>query len=401
MAIDLHKEHYDGDGNRVLLTVYPENDSPEIYPQREIYPQPKTVKVAEPEKLPAAPAKTDAKVLGKLRDIGRKKLSFGTLAVLTAIAFCLIMTGIIKLVSESQKVDYSDDGYQPLSFAQNDVQDIFIYAGNTNVSLKYEFSSSDNITVSKSAEQFTAKNDRGTLTITCEGDADKYLEGEAEEITVTFPRKFYGSVQINGYGCNAYVQAGGEVTVIIDSGHISAAGLDCTSVDLQTDNGSIRVDNSTADSFNIYTAAGDADFMDSTAEEKLSINTDMGKIDARRVKSRGSTVLHAYSGERYTSEGISGEIYGENLLFKGDTDLAAGNDGIRLYDTDLRDTAIYSGGDVLMYLYRSEDTYKIVGIEPDSTVTTQNPDGKYDIRVNAQGSTDILFDGYAPFADEY
>ena len=397
MAIDLHKEHYDSDGNRVPLTVYPENDSPEIYPQRKIYPQTKIVSPYETEKLPAAPEEADTKAPARAEGKSKKKLSFGGLAILTAIMFCVIMSIILIAISEPE---LNDDSYFPKLFAQNDVQDIFIYSGNSDVSLKYDFSSSDDIWVFSSAEQCTAKNDRGTLTITCEGDADKYMEGDSETVTVSFPRKFYGSVQINGYGCNADVQAGGDVTVIIDSGYITAAGLDCTSVDLQTDNGNIRVDNSAADTFNIYTAAGNVDFMDSTAEEKLSINTDMGKIDARRIRSLGSTVLHAYSGERYTSEGISGEIYGENLLFEGDTDLAAGNDGIRLYDTDLHDTTIFSGGDVLMYLYRSEDTYKIVGIEPDSTVTTQNPDGEYDIRVNAQGSTDILFDSYAPFADE-
>lgn len=401
MAIDLHKEHYDSDGNRVPLTVYPENDTPEIYPQREIYPQTKIVSPYETEKLPAAPEEADTKAPARAEGKRKKKLSFGGQAILTAIMFCVIMSIILIAVSEHEdSVSLNGDGSRTPSFAQNDVQDIFIYSGNSDVSLKYDFSSSDDIRVYSSAEQFTAKNDRGTLMITCEGDADKYLEGDAETVTVSFPRKFYGSVQINGYGCNADVQAGGDVTVIIDSGHITAAGLDCTSVDLQTDNGNIRVDNSAADTFNIYTAAGNVDFMDSTAEKKLSINTDMGKIDARRIKSQGSTVLHAYSGERYTSEGISGEIYGENLLFEGDTDLAAGNDGIRLYDTDLRDTTIFSGGDVLMYLYRSEDNYRIVGIEPDSTVTTQNPDGEYDIRVNAQGSTDILFDSYPPFADE-
>lgn len=400
MAIDLHKEHYDSNGNRTPLTVYPENDSPEIYPQREIYPQTKIVSPYETEKLPAAPEEADTKAPAKAEGKKKKKLSFGGLAILTAIMFCVIMSIIIIAISEPEYEVSGDDGYQPLSFAQNDVQDIFIYAGNSDVSLRYEFSSSDNIRVSSPAYHFTAKNDRGTLMITCEGDEDKYLAGDAETVTVTFPRKFYGSVQINGYGCNADVQAGGEVTVIIDSGYISAAGLDCTSADLHTDNGSIRINNSTADTFNIYTAAGDVDFMDSTAEEKLSINTEMGKIDARRIRSRGSTVLHAYSGEQYTSDGISGEIYGENLLFKGDTDLVAGNDGIRLYDTDLRDTTVFSAGDVLMYLYRSEDDYRITSINSDSTVTTQNPDGEYSIKINSQGSADILFDSYPPFAGE-
>lgn len=400
MAIDLHKEHYDSDGNRTPLTVYPEKDAPEIYPQREIYPQTKIVSPYETEKLPTAPEEADTKAPAKAEGKRKKKLSFGGLAILTAIIFCVIMSIIIIAISEPEYDVSGDDGYQLMHFAQNDVQDIFIYAGNSDVSLRYEFSSSDYIRVSSLAEHFTAKNDCGTLMITCEGDEDKYPEGDAETVTVTFPRKFYGSVQINGYGCNADVQAGGDVTVIIDSGYISAAGLDCTSVDLQTDNGNIRIDNSAADTFNIYTAAGNVDFMDSTAEEKLSINTEMGKIDARRVRSLGSTALHAYSGERYTSEGISGEIYGENLLLEGDTDLVAGNDGIRLYDTDLRDATIFSGGDVLAYLSPPEETYRIDSISPDSTVNTKNPDGEYSIKINSQGSADILFDSYPPFGDE-
>lgn len=399
MAIDLRKEHYDIDENRPPLTVYPENGQPEIYTPSEANA------VSAKEKYPTHSEKTAAyDTPAPLRTEKAHKdprIAVAAVAVtVIAVSAAVVIRSLPKAETETVS---APDPYTTENFYLDKTENIYVHSQNTDVIFKYDFSSSENISVrgiNSSDGYFTASENKGTLFITCECDEDKYYSGEAEPVEVIFSRRFDGNISVGGSCCNISLEAGGTLSVEIESGNIAAGGLSCGTASLITNNGNISVNNSETDSMELYTAAGNIDIMDSEAGETLRADTDMGKIDARRVRSAGNTVLHAYSGERYTSEGISGEIYGENLLFEGDTDLAAGNDGIRLYDTDLRDTTIFSAGDVLMYLYRSEDTYKIVGIDPDSTVTTQNSDGEYSIKINSQGSADILFDSYPPFAGE-
>lgn len=387
MAIDLKKENYDENGNRKPLTVYPENDSPEIYPAREIYPQPKLSVTAEAAAVPAAAGISEAPPAKQ--KISRKKKGFRFYAVLAVLCLSLIVSlfsFLPNVTDATYAADSADDSSGTEKFSQNDVQEIHVIAVGADIVFEYDFNGGNTITVSGLPDwnetYYSLSNQKGSLMLGFDGDPAAEPQ-EKPVITFKFPRRFDGKVDIGGKNCNITAGVGGTLTCNIESGNIAVSGMRASTAELATDAGYIDVYNSDISDLSIYTAAGTVNLMDSEISDSLRVVADMGNVDVRRVISSGTTVIHSYSGSHYGAD-IDSSIYGENLLLEGNAEFVSETGGMRLYNTDFRDLLLVSLGRVDVWTSGDESDYSIRCItDVNSTNLTDSSDGEYTLKVTA------------------
>lgn len=388
MAIDLKKENYDKNGNRKPLTVYPENDSPEIYPAREIYPQPELPLPLKTETaaVPAAGVSEAPPAKSKGR---RKKKDFRFYAVLAVLCLSLIVSlfSFLPNVTDFPNITESaDDSSDRAKFSQNDVQEIHVLSVGADIVFEYDFNGGNAITVSGLPDMneiyYSLSNQKGSLMLGIDGDPTAEPQ-EKPVITFKFPRRFDGKIDIGGKNCNITAGVGGTLTCNIESGNIAASGMRASTAELATDAGYIDVYNSDISSLSIYTAAGAVNLMDSEISDSLKITADMGNVDVRRIISSGTTVIHSYSGSHYGAD-VDSSIYGENLLLEGNAEFVSETGGMRLYNTDFRDLLLVSLGRVDVWTSGGESDYSIRCIaDENSTNLTESSGGEYTLEVTA------------------
>ena len=388
MAIDLKKENYDENGNRKPLTVYPDKDSPEIYPAREIYPQPKLPVKAEAAAVPAAAGISEAlpaKSKGR-----RKKKGIAFFLALTLI--CITLASFLSAFIQNLVISSADDSITSADdsgtekFSQNDVQEIHVLAVGADIVFEYDFDGGNAIKVSgfpdRDEAYYSISNQKGSLILGFDGDPTAEPQ-EKPVITFKFPRRFDGKIDIGGKNCNITADAGGTFTCNIESGNIAVSGMRASTAELATDAGYIDVYNSDFSDLSIYTAAGAVNLMDSEISDSLKVTADMGSIDVRRIISSGTTVIHSYSGSHYGAD-VDSSIYGENLLLEGNAEFVSETGGMRLYNTDFRDLLLVSLGRVDVWTSGDESDYSIRCIaDVNSTNLTESSGGEYTLNVTA------------------
>lgn len=345
MSIDLHKEHYDSDGNQKPLTVYPEKDTPEIYPGREIYPNTDIVNGTAAEKLPDNEA---------VRRIEKKKTNIRCFAAV--ILSAAVLSVIISLIFASVQVNTDTYENSEMFFVQNDVNSIRIDTANTNVVLRYNYSSSGNIKVnsliSKKAD-FTASNDGGTLRISCEG-ADSEEPDTNGTVTVTFSGRFYGRVDISSEGTGSVSsEAGGELYIRTEGGGIKAHGLKCGTAELTAQGGDISVNNSRIDTLTAEADGGDINIMDSEIAQGLNVRAYNGDFVAENMVSSGETDISA-SSRNY----MDGTVSCENITL-GENASISGSQSLMLVNAEFHNISLGSSGYIDIYPTLPKELYWI------------------------------------------
>lgn len=406
MAIDLHKEHYDSDGNRAPLTVYPESNSPEIYPQREIYPQPKTVEPKQPEKFPPPKQEADIEASPKITipettDDKIKKAIIKSMnsGFIIMVLFCISAYVFHDGNGETEK---NAQNVQEQLFSQNDVAGVSVDStGNINVVLCYSYSSSGDISVKSVTDSYShcvASNDNGILNISFERKV--YAERDNNgTVTVTFPARFYGDVNVTSSGKGSVTAEAGETLHIeTEDGSIEVSDLRSDEVRLITESGNISVNNSVTDILDIGTDSGSIYIADSEAASSLTARASDGNFIAKGMASSGKTEITAFSKE---NENGNGTVYCENITLGENADIT-GSEGLRLENAEFHNISVESLGRIDIFPTLPKELYWIkktgnsdLYLENErlgGNAVSYNPEGEYKIDITARDLVNLWSD---------
>lgn len=401
MAIDLYKEHYDSNGNKMPLTVYPENDSPEIYPQREIYPQSKAATAPETEKLPAPKQEADIETPPKItlpetaEEKFKKKIAKSMYS-----GFVIMLLFIIAVMVSHNETEESSQNILEQSFAQNDVSCIDIDApASINIVLRYSYSSSD-ISVGCVTDTYThctASNDNGTLGISFERKVFND-NGDNGTVTVTFPARYYGEVDVSTRGKGwVSAEAGENLHIETKEGSIEVSGLKSDEVQLVSESGDISVNNSVTDTLDIKTKSGNIYIADSETASSLTAHASDGSFTAKSMASYGETEIGAYYNFYEYEEG-SGLVKCENITLGENANITA-EDAMWLINAEYHNISLKSNGmiDIFPILPKEHYCIKKTGRgnlyledeNPKGATVNYNPAGEYTMEIESNGMVNI------------
>lgn len=430
MAIDLRKESYSDkrDGTEApVRTVYPENDSEEIYPQREIYPQknnsydtsaaqeeiypdpkpqPKiyaetredALPQPQPEarKLPDTPGTYMPPAKAK-RHKKKKKHRF-----LKTVIFIILMITAMGAVQE-YCID-NNIGFMP--FATGDysertvdisaagIKKLVITDSNSKVTVVPSTDKDFHVTVRENVQNtYDISSGNGVAEISGSKTVTLFsLNMDGSEVTVAVPEDYAGKISVDSSNSRVECSAGTDIEIKNSNGRVELSDIaKGGAVTVKNSNARIKAENVIA--------------------EELSLTNSNGRINGEDLSVSGRTVLSAENSKvdvNDSSFGSSGSISSDNgsvhikdCFLGNDMTVSSDNGSVHMYDFSFEDLLVKArNGSIDASAYGEEDNYTIKAAAKNGSSNIESGGtGKYILELDSNnGSIHFDFDGGRPIA---
>ncbi|MGN0695222.1 MAG: DUF4097 family beta strand repeat-containing protein [Oscillospiraceae bacterium] len=432
MAIDLNKEHYNSkdNNNDNIRTVYPETESEEIYPEREIFPQ----------SSPAEENKSDAEevypenevrhietaqeraltnpphndIIKKKKKHKKKKHKRRWLFWVVLIALIAIVSNDYKEISSYVYTNIMDGTFSESAadFSAAGINTLTLTDSNSDVTIKSSYDEDFHISVSTPDDKsYDMKSENGGITVNGSKRSGGFMTWIlSSDITLYIPDGYEGDIVIDSKNTSIDCSAGKSIDITNTDGKITMTDIDGTDIRLKNDNASITLTNVTADTVKAETKNSSI-----TAEKVTAANLD---LNAKNATVNAESCTASEYASLYSSNGsvkaerccfyISGSLISSNgsvnaadCIFTGNSVISSDNGRVRLEDFSFENMTIKSkNGSIDCEAYGNEKNYRITASAKNgSSDVPDGGNGEYELSLSADnGRIEFDFDGSKPAA---
>lgn len=219
---------------------------------------------------------------------------------------------------------------------------------------------------------------------------DAYCADEPDKVTLILPENYNGSVRLIGSDTEIYCtgchDADADITLSCPNGNVTIEGVSAGNVSLSSETGTVFATGVTADHLSVYSKSGGMSICDTTVNKKTYLKAEDDYIDLMRTHFIGETDIASL-----------GYIYGEDMVFEGDTNIYSRSPYISLVDADFENMIVIGSGsdtDISISTPDSRSDYTLTA-EADSGICNvqSGGDGPYTLNVRTVGGDiKLIFD---------
>lgn len=437
MAIDLNKDHYDRDENgENIRTVYPETQSEEIYPQREIYPQGNDTDNSEEvylrgsaenarEEIPqnevrhietvqeralTNPPQND--IINKEKKHKKKKHKKGWIVWLVLIVLAVsavenigeistfIYTNIMDGTFDESVTDFSAAGITALALSDS----------NSDVTVKNSSDGDFHISVkTPDSKSYDMKLENGTITVNGSDSSDGFMSFAVDsEITLYIPDGYEGNIVMDNKNTTIECSAGKNLDINNTNGSIKLYDIDGSTVKISNDNASVKLTDVTGDTVKAESKNGSI-YAEEVTAASLELNAKNASVTAEKCTASEYAYLNSQNGS-ITAERSSfavsaslisanGSVKAEDCIFTGDSVISSENGRVHFDDFSFENMTIKAkNGSIDCEAYGDLNDYKITASAKNGNIDVpENDSGEYTLDLSADnGRVEFGFDGSKP-----
>lgn len=409
MAINLNKGAYPKRQGQIppaaeepapIREVFPTyNDTPyrsgdiaedgEIYPVREIYPQPppqinirtkeETAVKAPAENIPTAPPRAKKRRKNIIR--------------YAAFTIIFIAAGIVMKAAVISDTPQDVSPYVYHTVSEKNVGDVIVNADNIRLDVNYSdsagsisiFTERDNRVTMEEPALYGSKVSDLNVDIEAAGTYDQDENGQLS-VTLILPADYGGTVKLNGSNvmiCCEDIGTDSDISLVCPNGNIELINSVAGKVTLRSNTGTVTAANVTANSLYAYSGSGGICIQYTTVNGFTYLKAEDDYIDLLSARFIGETEISSLS-----------YIYGRDITFENEVRLNCWDSYISLENADFRNMTVTSfNTDVSIWTPNSLSDYTVNTYLKDGAVcnTESGGSGKNIINVKASGG-DIEFD---------
>lgn len=447
MAINLNKDYYNRKDNNEenIRVVYPETESEEIYPQKEIYPETaakaedpreiypqqqivtentnsaQNVREIEPqnEVRPIETAEDLAltnpphnDIISKKEKRKKKKHKRRWIFWVALIAIIAMISNNYGRISSYVYTNFMDGTFTETvtDFSAAGIKTLSLTDSNSDVTIKSSADDAFHISVkTPDNKTYDMKSENGGITVDGSKSSGVFMTWILNsEITLYIPDSYEGNIVIDNKNTTIDCSSGKNLDITNTNGSIEISDIDGDTLKIKNDNASVKLSDVTGKTVKTESKNGSIKAERVTAES-LELDAKNASVKAEKCSASEYAYLNSQNGSitadrssfEVSSSLISenGSVNAEDCIFTGDSVISSDNGRVHIDDFSFENMTIKAkNGSIDCEAYGNKHDYSISASAKNGSVDVPvNDSGEYTLDLSADnGKVEFDFDGSKP-----